>query len=192
MSNVPHRNTSPQEDITSGKILEVSGIVIACLAAISMVFYGLEGLLLGIVIGAPGIMMFFAGREAVRMGEKRLSERSNTHQNFHNAERKPTDPQKAEISKSQTVFQEKSKRRVVGVYEYTDHPLQFHVVKSSNISRIGYDESNKILVVEFKSSGTYVYYDIPKYVFVELLNSESCGRYFNNNISGNYQYERVK
>ena len=134
MSNVPHRNTSPQEDITNGKTLEVSGIVIACLATISMLFYGLEGLLLGIVIGAAGIMMYFAGREAVREGEKRLSERSNNHQSFHNAEIKPTDHQKAEISKSQTILQEKSERKVDGIYEYTDHQFQFNVVKSSNIS----------------------------------------------------------
>jgi hypothetical protein len=52
-------------------------------------------------------------------------------------------------------------------------------VISSNIARVGYDESTSELYVEFKSGGTYVYLHVPSHVFAKFLGADSKGRYLN-------------
>lgn len=57
-------------------------------------------------------------------------------------------------------------------------------VISSNIVAIGHYDDD--LYVEFES-GTYVYYNVPKEVFTEMLNAESKGKYMRANIRGQYE-----
>lgn len=61
-------------------------------------------------------------------------------------------------------------------------------VDSSNIEAIGYEAGSQELHVRFLKSGeTYVYYAVDEWVFVELMQSDSKGRYLNANIKPNYQ-----
>ena len=61
-------------------------------------------------------------------------------------------------------------------------------VDSSNIEAIGYDAASQELHVRFLKSGeTYVYYAVDEWVFVELMQSDSKGKYLNANIKPNYQ-----
>lgn len=61
-------------------------------------------------------------------------------------------------------------------------------VESSNIEAIGYDAANQELHVRFLKSGeTYVYYAVDEWVFVELMQADSKGKYLNANIKHNYQ-----
>jgi hypothetical protein len=63
-------------------------------------------------------------------------------------------------------------------------------VASSNLVSIGYDEETLTLEVEFYS-GIYQYFDVPLYVFEELLNSDSKGSYLHGSIKGTYSYSQV-
>ena len=63
-----------------------------------------------------------------------------------------------------------------------------HFVQSSNILSIGYDSENMVLEIEFNSRGIYQYFDVPNYEYEELMNSDSLGKYFHQNIKENYQW----
>lgn len=65
-------------------------------------------------------------------------------------------------------------------------------VESSALSRVAYDKIDHSLFVEFKESGTiYAYFHVPESVYKELLDAESIGTYFNQNIRSSYSYERL-
>ena len=61
-------------------------------------------------------------------------------------------------------------------------------VSSSNLVSVGYDEESETLEIEFQN-GIYQYFDVPKTIFEELMSTSSKGRYFNQNIKDDYQYE---
>lgn len=62
-------------------------------------------------------------------------------------------------------------------------------VESSNIASVGYGQG--ILEIEFNSGAIYQYEDVPVATYVELLQAESVGKYFNKNIKSKYNYRRV-
>lgn len=64
-------------------------------------------------------------------------------------------------------------------------------VDSSMLVSIGYDEKKKILEVEFTSGGVYEYYDVEKVIYDELMNADSLGHYFINNIRDDYDYSPI-
>lgn len=65
-------------------------------------------------------------------------------------------------------------------------------VDSSHIEAIGYDGETKQLHVRFLRSGaTYVYDDVDEWVFDELRQSESKGKYFNREIRDVYSFTRL-
>lgn len=65
-------------------------------------------------------------------------------------------------------------------------------VESTNIDAVGYDAATRRLYVRFLSSGsTYVYYDVQKAVFEDLLDADSKGRFLNAQIRGAYAYRRL-
>lgn len=59
-------------------------------------------------------------------------------------------------------------------------------VSSSNIESIGYDESKKILEIEFKRGNLYQYEGVPENLFQNLLHASSHGKYFNTYIKDKY------
>ena len=61
-------------------------------------------------------------------------------------------------------------------------------VESSNIEAIGYDEMAGELVVQFKTGRSYRYSDIDLDEYNGLMESESKGRYFAQNIKGIYNF----
>ncbi|MFW5872052.1 MAG: KTSC domain-containing protein [bacterium] len=65
-------------------------------------------------------------------------------------------------------------------------------VDSSNLDSVGYDDDSGILVIEFKKGAAYEYYDVPRYVFDELLGAESKGKYANHNIYKIYNQQRIR
>jgi hypothetical protein len=64
-------------------------------------------------------------------------------------------------------------------------------VESSDLSAIGYDASSATLTIEFRSGGVYEYSQVPYREFLELLNAESHGKYFHQNIKDQFPYRRV-
>lgn len=69
-------------------------------------------------------------------------------------------------------------------------PTNHHVTRSSMISEIEYDETEKLLKLKFSKGGWYEYKDVPKEVYNELLNAESIGKYFLANIKSKYETEK--
>lgn len=65
-------------------------------------------------------------------------------------------------------------------------------VRSSNLGSVGYDANQRTLEIEFKSGGLYEYYDVPIEVHDELMNAESHGKYFNENIKESYESKRIR
>jgi len=65
-------------------------------------------------------------------------------------------------------------------------------VESSNVESIGYDEDSKTLIVEFKSGSTYSYNGVPSIVYKKMLESESKGKFLNNNIKPVFLATKLK
>lgn len=63
-------------------------------------------------------------------------------------------------------------------------------VESSNIEAIGYKDWNKELYVKYKS-GTYIYHNVKKKLYEDLMKSESKGRFMNENIKANHTYNKL-
>jgi hypothetical protein len=64
-------------------------------------------------------------------------------------------------------------------------------VSSSNIASVGYDAGTSTLEIEFNSGGVYEYYDVPEYVYDELMNSGSLGSYHHQNIKNVFSCSQV-
>lgn len=62
---------------------------------------------------------------------------------------------------------------------------------SSNLSGFGYDPSAAVLRVEFKSGGTYEYYDVPAHIVDAMKAAPSKGQFLAYQIKGTYRYARV-
>ncbi len=69
--------------------------------------------------------------------------------------------------------------------------MEMHLVDSSNVSAIGYDEDSLTLQVEFNSGATYQYFDVPQQIFEGMLDAGSVGQYLNQHVKGVFRYSRV-
>lgn len=58
--------------------------------------------------------------------------------------------------------------------------------ESSLIEKIFYDEITSLLFVEFKKGGVYVYCNVPKETYDDLIYSDSLGQSFARNIKNNF------
>lgn len=63
-------------------------------------------------------------------------------------------------------------------------------VDSSNIEAIGYDEDAEELHVQFLGRGYYVYHDVPRNIFDDLMNASSKGSFLNREVRGVYRFTK--
>jgi hypothetical protein len=63
-------------------------------------------------------------------------------------------------------------------------------VKSSNVDAAAYDADGRRLSVRFKGGGIYHFADVPPEKADGLLNADSPGRYFAENIKGQHEHVR--
>jgi hypothetical protein len=69
--------------------------------------------------------------------------------------------------------------------------VRMHLVESSSIRAMGYDEKSEELWIEFHSSpDPYVYFEVPPEVYSELERAESKGEYVNLMIKPDYDFEQ--
>lgn len=73
----------------------------------------------------------------------------------------------------------------------SDLKIEMTPVKSSIISKAGYDKATKTMRVEFKRTGNYDYLDVPEEVYNGFRGAESCGNYLNEFIKGVYRFEKI-
>lgn len=65
-------------------------------------------------------------------------------------------------------------------------------VASTSIKSVGYDDEADALEIEFHSGGVYQYFDVPERVYTELLEADSRGRYFHEEIRGQYAFRQLR
>lgn len=64
-------------------------------------------------------------------------------------------------------------------------------VRSSFIDSIGYDESGKRLIVRLKSGSIYEYLGVPRDLVLDLIGTDSKGRFYANHIRGKFESKRL-
>ncbi len=64
--------------------------------------------------------------------------------------------------------------------------------KSSNIDSFGYSEEMKVMVVQFKGGGLYLYGGVPKEIYQGMVDAESRGKYLNATIKPHYLCAKVE
>ena len=71
-----------------------------------------------------------------------------------------------------------------------DHGMpKMIAVTSTNVQQVGYAAAERELHVQFKSSPKiYVYEDVPRAVFEQLLTAPSIGSFVNQQIKGTYAF----
>ena len=70
--------------------------------------------------------------------------------------------------------------------------MQRKAVISSNLRSIGYDETSRVLEIEFKDNTVYQYFSVPAGEHRGLMSATSHGKYLHAHIKGVYQYEKVR
>jgi hypothetical protein len=70
--------------------------------------------------------------------------------------------------------------------------MKITAVESSTLATVGYDESNALLQLEFRSCAVYHYFAVPTAAHEALLAARSKGGYFNRSIRGRYRFVRVE
>jgi hypothetical protein len=64
-------------------------------------------------------------------------------------------------------------------------------VDSTTMRSVGFEANRRILEIEFDSGAIYRYLGVPASVHKALMNAESKGRYFNQQIRDVYTYVQV-
>jgi hypothetical protein len=64
-------------------------------------------------------------------------------------------------------------------------------VSSSDLRSVGYDETTKLLEIEFHGGRIYQYYGVPRAVYEGLMQAASHGKYFHTHVKNAYPYQRV-
>jgi len=64
-------------------------------------------------------------------------------------------------------------------------------VDSSDLKSVGYDIDSKTLEIEFHSRATYQYFGVPEGIHEGLMQAQSCGKYFHENIKSAYQCKKI-
>jgi hypothetical protein len=70
--------------------------------------------------------------------------------------------------------------------------MKLEPVESSTIQSAGYDEESYTLEVVFNSGKTYRYFEVPKTVYLELIESNSKGSYMLSDVIDCFPYEQIK
>ena len=69
--------------------------------------------------------------------------------------------------------------------------MDWQPLESKLLAASAYDDGKRILYLRFRSGEVYRYFEFPEEQYRELLDAESRGRYFLNNIRNRYRYERL-
>jgi hypothetical protein len=82
-------------------------------------------------------------------------------------------------------------RKRVGLEESSERSGERLPMQSSVIVSADYDEAEATLDITFTSGKTYRYFDVPGDVYAALMDAESKGMFFNENIKGVFAFAEV-
>jgi hypothetical protein len=69
--------------------------------------------------------------------------------------------------------------------------LERQAVKSRIMRSIGYDDTTKILEIEFHTGLVYQYLGVPPKVYADLMHSGEIGKYFSEKVRPKFQTKQV-
>jgi hypothetical protein len=69
--------------------------------------------------------------------------------------------------------------------------LERQPVKSRILRSVGYDDSTKILEIEFHTGLVYQYSGVPPKVYADLMHSGEIGKYFSEKVRPRFQTKQV-
>ena len=70
--------------------------------------------------------------------------------------------------------------------------MEFEKVESSNIEGVSYSEGTETVYVKFKNGTVYEYEGVPISIYLDLMESDSKGKFFNSNIkNAGFKYRKV-
>ena len=75
--------------------------------------------------------------------------------------------------------------------DQTPLPLVLLICRHPLLASSAYDDGKHTLYLRFRSGEVYRYFEFPDQQYRELLDAESRGRYFLNNIRNRFRYERL-
>jgi KTSC domain len=70
--------------------------------------------------------------------------------------------------------------------------MRVATVESTTLATVAYDESRKLLQLQFCRQAVYLYFGVPSAVHQALLGAPSKGRYFNQTIRGQFPFRLVR
>ena len=70
--------------------------------------------------------------------------------------------------------------------------MEFIKLGSTNLHSVGYRSEDSLLLVQFNNGAAYEYYDVPQYVYDDLLQAESKGKYFAQVIRNRYACKKTQ
>lgn len=68
--------------------------------------------------------------------------------------------------------------------------MKWQNVDSSVIKNVRF-KTEGIMDVQFTSGQVYSYYEVPQSIYENLINAESVGMFFQNNVKGNFKYRKL-
>jgi hypothetical protein len=69
--------------------------------------------------------------------------------------------------------------------------LERQPVKSRILRSVGYDDSTKILEIEFHTGLVYQYSGVPPKIYADLMHSGEIGKYFSEKVRPRFQTKQV-
>ena len=69
--------------------------------------------------------------------------------------------------------------------------VERQAVKSRIMSSVGYDDTTKILEIEFNKGLVYQYLGVPPKVYADLMHSGEIGKYFSEKVRPKFQTKQV-
>lgn len=82
--------------------------------------------------------------------------------------------------------------------DYKESEIETIEVVSSNVAKLGYSDKYKIMVVTMQNGNMFMYKDIPRIHFDEMIKCNkngtgisSIGSYLHRNVKGHYRFEQV-
>ncbi len=67
--------------------------------------------------------------------------------------------------------------------------MERQAISSTSIRSVGYDPDQKMLEIEFQSGEVYDFHDVPQEVYRDLMQAESHGQFFQQNIREKYPFQ---
>lgn len=69
--------------------------------------------------------------------------------------------------------------------------MEREAVTSSNLVSVGYEADTETLEVEFKNGLIYQYFNVPQFLFEQMMHAASIGSFFNTQIRNVFAWARA-